>query len=243
MPEKLLFHISRAAGIEFVFSSGRHKVLPGHSHQTTATISLVRSGLVSFDLENRKGIFKTGDIYLTPANRAHQAEYLEAYDLVSMCLNLDTSATLRSEDLMTACDDQLREMTERGLLTSGEGMRLFTSLARYGADLLASPKPSPPLSIWLQTRLEAEDSDGIQTPEPGDRFGFIRRFRREMGATPHQYILRSKVRRAKDLLAQPLPITSVALEAGFYDQSHFDRHFKKVVGLTPRDYRKACRYY
>jgi AraC-like DNA-binding protein len=41
------------------------------------------------------------------------------------------------------------------------------------------------------------------------------------------------VRRAKVLLGAGLPITSAALAAGFYDQAHLTRHFKRVVGVPP----------
>lgn len=46
------------------------------------------------------------------------------------------------------------------------------------------------------------------------------------------------MRRAKSLLRAGLPITLVATEAGFYDQAHLTRHFKRIVGLTPGRYVK-----
>jgi AraC-like DNA-binding protein len=56
--------------------------------------------------------------------------------------------------------------------------------------------------------------------------------------TPHAYQTKIRIRRAKSLLHAGLPITAVAAEAGFYDQAHLTRHFKRIVGLTPGRYLK-----
>jgi transcriptional regulator GlxA family with amidase domain len=49
------------------------------------------------------------------------------------------------------------------------------------------------------------------------------------------------VRHAKSLLRAGLPIALVAAEAGFYDQAHLTRHFKRIVGLTPGRYATEAR--
>jgi AraC-like DNA-binding protein len=67
-------------------------------------------------------------------------------------------------------------------------------------------------------------------------FHLCRVFREAVGMTPHAYQTQVRVRRAKALLRAGLPITVVAVEAGFYDQAHLTRHFKRIVGLTPGRY-------
>lgn len=64
-------------------------------------------------------------------------------------------------------------------------------------------------------------------------YGFAMAFRREVGVPPHQYICRTRVRRAQMLLQAGLPLAEVAVEAGFFDQSHLSRHFKRHCGVTP----------
>lgn len=72
--------------------------------------------------------------------------------------------------------------------------------------------------------------------------GFIRLFKQSTGVPPHQYVLRKRVERAQALLGNPaLPLTDVALRAGFADQSHFSRMFHRLTGLAPRQYRQALR--
>ena len=73
-------------------------------------------------------------------------------------------------------------------------------------------------------------------------YHFAREFKRSTGVTPHNYLLRKRVERAKDMLARTnYSLTEVALAAGFSDQSHLSRHFRQMVGSTPRNFRWSQR--
>lgn len=68
------------------------------------------------------------------------------------------------------------------------------------------------------------------------RFQLIRAFRREIGTTPHAYLVRVRVLAGTLRLAAGEPISSIATAVGFVDQAHFTRHFKRLHGTTPREY-------
>lgn len=70
-------------------------------------------------------------------------------------------------------------------------------------------------------------------------FYLSRIFSKETGIPPHTYHLHLRLKHAADLIASGSSIIEAALETGFYDQSHFHRHFIKKFGITPRGY--ACR--
>ncbi len=75
-----------------------------------------------------------------------------------------------------------------------------------------------------------------------DRFWFARLFRRSTGLAPHQYVLGRRVERAKALLrATDLPLAQVAALAGFADQAHLHRHFRRWVGVTPGAFPRPSR--
>jgi AraC-like DNA-binding protein len=67
-------------------------------------------------------------------------------------------------------------------------------------------------------------------------FHLCRVFRRETGLSPQAYQILARARRAKTLLAQGVPISQAALDAGFFDQPHLTRHFKRIFGVTPGQY-------
>ncbi len=73
-------------------------------------------------------------------------------------------------------------------------------------------------------------------------FHFLRSFAAVLGVTPHQYLLRSRLRHATSLLAEDgSSVTEVAYEVGFEDLSNFVRTFRRAAGMSPGEFRRAAR--
>jgi len=71
---------------------------------------------------------------------------------------------------------------------------------------------------------------------------FARSFKQTMDITPHQYIIQQRIKLSQQLLRQlHLRIDEVALACGFSHQSHLNRHFKRYMGLTPKQFREEYR--
>ncbi|MGF1590825.1 MAG: helix-turn-helix domain-containing protein [Pleurocapsa sp.] len=69
---------------------------------------------------------------------------------------------------------------------------------------------------------------------------FSQLLKQSTGITPHQYVIRCRIERAKYLIGQSkLSLADIAIQVGFVDQSHLHRHFKHLVGITPKNYRKT----
>ena len=75
------------------------------------------------------------------------------------------------------------------------------------------------------------------------RYHFARQFKAATGLPPHQYVIMRRVERAKELLqaGTALSLAEVAAHVGFSDQSHFSQHFKRLVGVTPGQFRMSAR--
>jgi len=72
-------------------------------------------------------------------------------------------------------------------------------------------------------------------------FHFLRLFARVLGVTPHQYLVRSRLRRAARMLADDnRSISEVAYDSGFGDLSNFVRSFHRAAGVSPREFRQAA---
>jgi AraC-like DNA-binding protein len=73
-------------------------------------------------------------------------------------------------------------------------------------------------------------------------FHFLRLFSRVLGVTPHQYLVRSRLRHAARLLTdRDIAITDIAYDVGFGDLSNFVRTFHRAAGVSPRAFREASR--
>lgn len=71
-------------------------------------------------------------------------------------------------------------------------------------------------------------------------YHFLRTFRRLVGMTPHQYVLRTRMTHAAvRLRVSDEPISAIAIDAGFNDLSTFNRRFRRVMGASPGAYRRA----
>lgn len=69
---------------------------------------------------------------------------------------------------------------------------------------------------------------------------FCSLFKQSTGVSPWQYVIRQRVERAKQLLKNSeLAISEVALACGFSNQSHLNKHFNKLTGITPNRYRRG----
>ncbi len=78
--------------------------------------------------------------------------------------------------------------------------------------------------------VKLRDLEAVTASNP---YQIIRAFRRDLGTTPHAFMMRLRVERAMLLLIDGERIVDAAAETGFVDQSHLTKHFKRVCGTTP----------
>ena len=98
-------------------------------------------------------------------------------------------------------------------------------------------------ALWIDERAaQPIDLEGIAAASGLSAFHFLRVFASVLGVTPHQYLVRARLRRAARLLADDArSITDVAFDVGFGDLSNFVRTFRRAAGVSPRGFRKAAR--
>jgi AraC family transcriptional regulator len=92
----------------------------------------------------------------------------------------------------------------------------------------------------LDASLSLEQMAAVARLSP---YHFARQFKTATGLPPHQYVILRRVERAKQFLQRDgdLSLADIAASAGFSDQSQFSRHFKRLVGVTPRKFRMPAR--
>jgi AraC-like DNA-binding protein len=126
--------------------------------------------------------------------------------------------------------------------------------ARF-VDIVCGRKRKPPATrardrrraVEAALRIDARSHEPIDLDRTAkdaglSPFHFLRLFARVLGVTPHQYLIRSRLRRAARLLAEDArSITDVAFDVGFGDLSNFVRTFHRAAGVSPRGFRRAAK--
>ena len=96
---------------------------------------------------------------------------------------------------------------------------------------------------YIEEHLDAGPSlDQMAAVARLSAYHFARQFKRATGLPPHQYVIMRRVERAKQLLqGGDFSLAEVAAHAGFSGQSVFCHHFKRLLGVTPRQFRMSAR--
>ena len=123
----------------------------------------------------------------------------------------------------------------------------FAAVAKDKASaVVASPadrKRAVEIAMWMSEHPGEDASlDALAARAGLSPFHFLRVFGAALGVTPHQYLVRSRLRLAAQLLAHDdRAITDVAYDVGFADVSNFVRTFQRAAGVSPRQFRRAAR--
>ncbi len=98
-------------------------------------------------------------------------------------------------------------------------------------------------ALWIEANAAQDvDLQALSQRSGLSVYHYLRLFASVVGVTPHQFLLRCRLRRAARLLIdEDRPVTEIALEVGYADLSNFVRSFHRAAGVSPRAYRRASR--
>jgi transcriptional regulator GlxA family with amidase domain len=88
----------------------------------------------------------------------------------------------------------------------------------------------------MRSKIGLKDLSGIALLSPCH---LLRVFKKAVGITPKEYLLRLRVETTKQLLRQGVPLSDIVRQTGFTDKSHLARTFRKVTGITPDAFRRG----
>ena len=148
----------------------------------------------------------------------------------------------RWDALITPPDRSSRRRRHSGDSAVHARPRIGTLAAR---PTLTSSTPSsgglaPGLTRRIREYIESHLDENIGLEALASTAGlsvhhFARAFRQSVGEPPHTYVVRRRVERARRMLEETdLPLSDIGLAVGFSDHSHFARHFRRLMGMTPR---------
>ena len=244
---------------EGTFTAGM--VIPCHVH-AEPVISLVLDGDGVEEVGGRTRLVTAQDLLLTPAYALHGYRFGRSGRWFNMQLTdswlarvadgappLPDAAQIIHSNAAAAWATRVRtEVRNRDTVSSlaidGAMILMVADLARVRVDA-AGRRPR-----WLRSVEEAIDAAGAVAPSV-DQLAqlagvhpthLLRTFRRHHGTTISNYVRRRRIERARVEVANgDRPLSAIALDAGFADQSHFTRVFRQTFGETPGQYARSLR--
>jgi AraC-like DNA-binding protein len=233
---------------------------PVHTHDTW-TLLIVDDGAVRFDLDHHERGAQRSQVTLLPPHVPHDGRAATPDGFRKRVLYLDES--LLDVDLVGAAVDHpgFRDATLRRridqlhatLTLPGDELEaqsrltlIVDRLRRHLRDDDRQPPSRPDAGLARRLRalldervpacLSLDAAAGLLHAHPTH---LVRAFTREFGIPPHQYVTGRRVDLARRLLLAGERASDVAQAAGFYDQSHLTRHFRRMLGTSPVRYARA----
>lgn len=236
--------------------------LPRHCHEH-AYFCLVRHGRYTEEYGNRRRDVGPLTVAFHPPEEVHAQQFADA-EVWSFNVEIPPPWYARlgpcARLLGAGADFHGGELAHLGLRLYREGRQNdsasplaiealtleLLALAARGAAVREGPRP-PRWLARVRERLHAEFADPPGLAPLAEEAGvhpvhLAGAFRRHFRCTAGEYVRRRRVDWAAQQLSRTAaPLAEVALEAGFADQSHFSRTFKRLVGFTPAAYRRLMR--
>ncbi len=240
----------------------RHRFAP-HLHDTFG-LGAIEAGASKIRYRDRTVTQHAGDVVVIPAREVHTGEsdgpqgwsYRMLYLPEEVLVGFTTTDDLRFDGPSIADPELARRIMElHALLDAGTDrlrgqtalvdvlQMLCTRHAGAGVDRSDDARPSATLGL-VRDYLETNFAKSISLMELSalsgvSPFHLSRRFRARYGLPPYMYLELVRVNRAREMLRRGDPISRVAFDTGFSDQSHLTRRFKRVVGVPPGQYAKT----
>ncbi|GGM08323.1 AraC family transcriptional regulator [Dactylosporangium sucinum] len=229
---------------------------PLHVHDAW-TLLIVDDGAIRFDLDRHRRGAAGASVTILPPNVPHNGRaatdrgfrkrvvYLEPDILDTRLAGAAVDHPGFDDPLLRRRIHQLHEALRPGDELEAESRlalirgRLQAHLDRHHADP-AVPLPRR-LADGLRELLDARTAEGITLREAGSLLGshpghLVRAFTSTFGLPPHRYLVSRRIEHARRLLLSGARPAEAAALAGFHDQAHLHRHFRRHLGVTPGAY-------
>ncbi|MFF3762332.1 AraC family transcriptional regulator [Streptomyces sp. NPDC002185] len=245
----------RVPGVVEVFHARfTEHAYPMHVHDVW-TLLIVDDGAVRYDLDRHERGTPRDTVSLLPPQVPHNgspatSDGFRKRVLYLDCTQLDASLIGPAVDAPDLVDPLLRRRVGQlhaALAEPGDELEAQSRLALVGDRLRGhlrprqvrpGPEAGPGVAHALRELLDARVVEGVTLDEAAlllhaHPAHLVRAFSGAFGIAPHQYLTARRIDRARQLLLDGRAPVDVAAATGFYDQSHLNRSFKRIVGTTP----------
>lgn len=242
---KINFFHSKSSEIEIVYCKNSHISYPEHNHISVYTIGLVIEGCLELVRKDETSVCYAGHVYIIPPYEPHTIISRNGgYSILSVCIHKNIFSKYGIKGISDTFVELTNYLINSDIISEGQVKLIADTINVLYKSILHKTFTMDNTYTLTKDLLEENPESEMKLNELShisyaSKYHFIRQFKKEFGLTPHQFQIQNRIRKAQHLLLEKHTITEVALFTGFYDQSHFNKCFKKIVGLTPSEYLQA----
>lgn len=240
------YFISGDKNIEFVVTEDITKDFGLHNHTEHYVISFIVKGEATLFYNNVSVVLKKDDTFVVRPYMPHSFKVEADSQILSLCINKDLFSAQSIGEISQTVSTKFDEIAAETSLETGIKSELNDAV-RLIAETIGDERYKLSADIQKVADKIAEKSSEIyslnQLSEDvyTSKYHLIRKFKSKIGLTPHQFMIQVRVRNAQKELALGGRLIDAAIDNGFYDSSHFDRCFEKIVGISPSEYQRKSR--
>jgi len=245
LEKKINYYTCKELGLEIVYSQNSTIYYPTHNHTSIFTIGLITQGKLVLNKKNTSLEYhKNQSFYISPYI-PHSIISKDNCSLINICIKTDILKNFPSEYILDNIYFLLLKTNlKRNILNTfktkiNNYIKIFLKID-YNINNVYINKLKIELEQAPENKISLEE---MSRKTLSSKFHMIRNFKFLIGLTPHQFQLQNKIRKAQKLIIENENIADIALLVGFFDQSHFIRQFKKVVGINPTTYKDSYKNY
>jgi AraC-like DNA-binding protein len=253
----IVYYKSKDYQLSIVCGRGFSKRVPTHRHKSVS-LGMVLKGSRILTIHKLKYIIAEGDVFIINYNEPHSIGETQNLEHDYIVLSIAPALLLKSCGNNLPVFDNIVESTVLAeylrkfflfLIQKNNGIEnsdiavLIEEICCFQKKETAFKQQDKRLEK-VRDILDNSIADNHSLTSLSDKaavsaFHLARLFKNYTGMAPHQYLLDNRLRFAREMLESGQQISDIAIASGFYDTSHFIRHFSKYFGVSPFDYQKS----
>ena len=228
--------------LEFVLTQDSDAVFEKHNHVSKYVAGLILNGSVDIIENAKKTQCHEDDFFVIPVYAVHTLDLKSRETrLLTMCVGISFIEKYMENEGENLLIHYTQELQRQGVINERQAMAFEEAMdiiiRYYMEEKITFPEHIDSIRERIINDTASELSlDYLAKQIYISKYYLIRQFKEAIGLTPHNFQIQNRIRKSQRLLEAGWKISDAAAELGFYDQSHYIKCFKNIVGLTPGEY-------
>ncbi len=239
-----MYHFYKMDKIEIIKTVNTVIDFKEHCHSSDFVVTVITDGCAALSKGRITQNIKCNESFIITPYETHSLTSVNPVSMVTLCVKKHAVLNLDEASFNQLINNSLAILSDKCILSDNiTNILTDAAIKIYKKYHKTTYKPT---DIYEHSRNCMEENpekeksiDELSAEIFTSKYHYIRKFKQKAGLTPHQFQIQNKIRKGQQLLINGFSVTETAYSVGFYDQSHFDKYFRKIVGISPSEYVKS----